>query len=239
MRAKLIKESLDELTPYGFYDMANSLDMRYAAIPELEEAGIDYKYDGYANFLTINVKNEREAKIAEHILLYSAEGDKAEDDQTDDAAVIIAKVNEDERLRQWTPDEERRTRTSVTMGGGGLKPVTGSTPIKPIRPAKKKTKYYSFKERQKIQDKIDELEYELEDLNQEEQNIRMEMEEDLADYEETTHVPDENPRYSFKKKTIKNPTMPHDVWGDKLNDVEEKKEKVQAKLEKLYQHPAY
>jgi len=37
-------------------------------------------------------------------------------------------VNEDERLRKWTPEEERRTRTTSVMGGTGRRPVSGTPP---------------------------------------------------------------------------------------------------------------
>lgn len=90
MKTKLVKESLNELTPFGFYDMCNSLDITKAVIPELRKEKINFIYDAYANFLTISAKNYKEAKTAERILLYSGEGDKGEGSEiyTDDAAVI-------------------------------------------------------------------------------------------------------------------------------------------------------
>jgi len=104
------------------------------------------------------------------------------------------------------------------------------------KPASRKK--YSYAEREKIGDKIDELTDQLRDLEQEEDNIRSEMEEDLADYEETDEKHQKNPRFSLKSKTIKNAEMPHDIWGDRLNDIEEKIEVVRKKLRKLYDHPA-
>jgi len=83
------------------------------------------------------------------------------------------------------------------------------------------------------EEKILNLKTELKDLQQEERDIRMEMEEDLADYEETTYQPKKSSRYSLTTKEITEPTMPHDYWGEKLNDIEEQIRNKEKEIREL------
>jgi tRNA A58 N-methylase Trm61 len=92
MKAKLVGESLT-ISPikFGYYTMANALDIMKTAVPALREAGIHFSYDGYSNFLKVNAKNIEEAKIAEDIIINISEGDIDENHDTEnsDAAEII------------------------------------------------------------------------------------------------------------------------------------------------------
>ena len=91
MKAKLVKESLETSTQFGYYDMANALDVMQTAVPALREQKMHFSYDGYSNFLKVLADNEEQAKIAEHIILDIAEGDKGEQygGEDDDAAEIV------------------------------------------------------------------------------------------------------------------------------------------------------
>jgi hypothetical protein len=105
----------------------------------------------------------------------------------------------------------------------------------------KPKKYRSPRQLEKIQDDIEgqiqELEDELQYAVQEKKEIEVDMEEDLGDYDESTYIPQENPRYSLENKEKTSPEMPHDIWGTVLNDVDVKIKEIEDKLRKLYQDP--
>lgn len=89
MKAKTINESLNESSQYGYYDMANALDVMKTVVPELRKNKIHFEYDAYSNFLKVKAENEEQAKLAENFILEIAEGDKSDRNEEDDAAIII------------------------------------------------------------------------------------------------------------------------------------------------------
>lgn len=71
---------------------------------------------------------------------------------------MIAKtvnINEDERLRKWTSDEEKRTRSNSIISSRNIRPITGTPSYKsskeiiPIQ-SKPKVKYLSKREYEQI-----------------------------------------------------------------------------------------
>lgn len=90
-------------SPYGYYDIANSLDIQETIIPELRVEGIRFQYDGYRNFLVVFCKDDEEAKLVGDILEDDGEGDRfddetiewhlAENEEMGDAAYIASLIN--------------------------------------------------------------------------------------------------------------------------------------------------
>ena len=86
-------------------------------------------------------------------------------------------ISEDERLRDWSPEEERRTRSTGIMGGiGGRKPVSGTPPPSSSRTSSgitpRRTKRYkpwtnaASEKRSELKWKIEELEQQIQDYNE-------------------------------------------------------------------------
>lgn len=89
MRAKFINENMNESSPYGYYDMANALDVMKTVVPALRKNKIHFEYDAYSNFLKVKTENEEQAKLAENIILEIGEGDKSDIEDENDSAIII------------------------------------------------------------------------------------------------------------------------------------------------------
>ena len=62
---------------YGYYNLANSLDINKTAIPELEKYNIHFEYDSYANLLEIRA-NENQVEIVHKILTEIADAPKSD-----------------------------------------------------------------------------------------------------------------------------------------------------------------
>jgi hypothetical protein len=62
---------------YGYYNMANALDIKKTAIPELEKYNIHFEYDSYANLLNIQA-NEDQVQIVHKILTEIAQAPKSD-----------------------------------------------------------------------------------------------------------------------------------------------------------------
>jgi len=62
---------------YGYYDMANALDIKKTAIPELEKYNIQFKYDAFSNLLEVQA-NEDQVEIVHQILTSIADGRKSD-----------------------------------------------------------------------------------------------------------------------------------------------------------------
>jgi len=79
---------------YGYYNMANSLDIKKTAIPELEKYNIHFKYDSGANLLEVQA-NEEQVELVHQILTTIAEGHKSDgsygEDKGDGAIVTPIK----------------------------------------------------------------------------------------------------------------------------------------------------
>lgn len=88
MRAKMVNENLKSFQ-YGYYNMANALDVMKTVVPALRKNNIHFEYDAFANFLKVKAEDEEQAKLAENIIIEIGEGDKSDRDGEDDAAVII------------------------------------------------------------------------------------------------------------------------------------------------------
>ena len=103
--------------------------------------------------------------------------------------------------------------------------------IRVISELKRKT---SSRERWKLGDKANELERELSELRFREENIRNEMKQELADYDESTYKHSRNPRYSLKTKEKEELIMPHNYYGNILQEIDDKREEIIKQLRKLY-----
>ena len=77
------------------------------------------------------------------------------------------------------------------------------------------------------------LQRDLEYIEQEEQQAYIDMEQDLANYDESTHVPSKNTRASLASGEKTSETMPHDVWGGILNDIDQRKEEIKNQIRQL------
>jgi len=79
---------------YGYYNMANSLDIKKTAIPELEKYNIYFEYDSGANLLEIQA-NEDQVIIVNKILTEIAKAPKSNgsngEDKNDGATVTPIK----------------------------------------------------------------------------------------------------------------------------------------------------
>jgi len=62
---------------YGYYCLANALDIKKTAIPELEKYNIYFEYDSYANLLEIQA-NEDQVQIVHQILTEVADASKGD-----------------------------------------------------------------------------------------------------------------------------------------------------------------
>jgi len=82
-------------------------------------------------------------------------------------------------------------------------------------------------------DEVQALEQELQEIEAEYEQAMSDMEQDLAGYDEGSWVPDVNPRKTLKSGERKDQTMPHDVWGGILQELDERKDKIKAELRKL------
>lgn len=92
MRAKFVNENMNESSSYGYFDMANALDVMKTVVPELRKNKIHFEYDTFANFLKVKAESEEQAKLAENIIIEIGEGDKTNEPDEfneDDAAIII------------------------------------------------------------------------------------------------------------------------------------------------------
>lgn len=67
-------------SPYGYYDIVNSLDIKETILPELKGEGIRFQYDRYRNFLVVFCKNEDEAKLVRDIIEDDGNGERYSDD---------------------------------------------------------------------------------------------------------------------------------------------------------------
>jgi len=75
---------------YGYYSLANALDIKKTAIPELEKYSIHFEYDAEANLLEINA-NENQVEIVHAILTEIADASKSDgsnNEATGDGAVV-------------------------------------------------------------------------------------------------------------------------------------------------------
>ena len=80
---------------------------------------------------------------------------------------------------------------------------------------------------------IQELQQQLSELEEEEQQIRTDMEQELANYDESSWVPDKNPRKSLSTGETSTQQMPHDVYGEALQNVEDKQEEIRKLIREL------
>ena len=81
---------------YGYYNMANGLDMMETVIPVLRENGIKFEYSQLYNFLAIITENQEEAEIAANAMdeadgyKYDVEWELENNEEySDDAAIIV------------------------------------------------------------------------------------------------------------------------------------------------------
>jgi hypothetical protein len=99
-KVKLVKESLNEYlneySDYGYYNMANGLDMTKTIIPELRKNNIKFSYDGYSNFMTIEVEPVK-SSVVKHIIENIGDGCKYEYDIDEDSkendGILVKSIN--------------------------------------------------------------------------------------------------------------------------------------------------
>ena len=85
---KLVKESLEE-GGFGYYTMANGLDMMKTIIPELRKNGIHFQFDGYPNFMVIQADDEEQAELIKQIIEEVGEGDKWDGEPLTDDGILV------------------------------------------------------------------------------------------------------------------------------------------------------
>lgn len=93
--------------------------------------------------------------------------------------------------------------------------------------------YKKLEDEEKLQD----LQDQLADLEEEEEQIRIDMEQDLADYDEISWEPDRNPRRSLSTGETESQEMPHDVYGEALQDVEDRQAEIRKQIRELLGSP--
>ena len=77
------KRAMNTQDPYGFYDMANSLDIKEEVLPALRDIGVSFMYDPYHNFIVIFCDDDYMAKRTQDILVIDAEGDRYSENDMD------------------------------------------------------------------------------------------------------------------------------------------------------------
>lgn len=90
---------------------------------------------------------------------------------------------------------------------------------------------------QELEERIIELERELKELEREKDDVLIDMDQDLANYDESTHIPDENTRFNLTDKNSVSSLMPHDVWGSRLEIIDNQIDEIQKQLMSLNNKP--
>lgn len=85
---KLVKESL-ESGGYGYYTMANGLDMLQTIIPELRKNHLHFKFDAYSNFMIIQADTIEDSELVKQIIEDIGEGDKWDDEPLTDDGILV------------------------------------------------------------------------------------------------------------------------------------------------------
>jgi hypothetical protein len=85
---KLVKESL-EGNGFGYYTMANGLDMLQTIIPELRKNKIHFKFDAYSNFMVIQADDEEQAELIGQIIEEIGEGDRWDGEPLTDDGILV------------------------------------------------------------------------------------------------------------------------------------------------------